>query len=358
MPSVRPGAAESITHAVAAGLPVSVLVRTVTGLERSTAAELIDAGHHMIDTAPRQLIIRPHSARIVTDPPRLADDLFVIGADVPDPGRTRAGLQPLTRALRHALTIPVAHGASEALSVSASFVGQRTYSRFDIEDLTGAVIAERTGAVYYSRRDGTRPPSERTDWRVVFDGTRARVAVRPFDAPLHRRDWRGHTVTGSLHPPVAAALARLARIGPGHRVLDPFCGAGTIVLEARHGCPTAAYTGLDHDPGAVEAARANTPAQTSVSWQVGDARHVYRTGDCFDRIITNPPWGLRLPMADFDAHVRHWCRMLRPTGMLVAILTPGQAQTVMGDARWRIIANHHVAVAGQHPRIVMAKPAT
>src|SRR5262249_7281388 len=36
----------------------------------------------------------------------------------------------------------------------------------------------------------------------------------------------------SLRPTVAAAMVRLAGIGPGMTVLDPFCGAGTILAEA------------------------------------------------------------------------------------------------------------------------------
>src|SRR5690606_16561977 len=110
------------------------------------------------------------------------------------------------------------HEPGEAFAVSASFLGRRTYTRFDIEDLVGAALVERTGARYCSRRDGETPPRRRADWRVVLDGQRVRVAIRPFDEPLHRRDWRTQTVTGSLHPPVAAAIARLARIEPGHRV--------------------------------------------------------------------------------------------------------------------------------------------
>lgn len=137
--------------------------------------------------------------------------------------------------------------------MSASFLGQRTYSRYDIEDLTGRVLAEGTGGHYHSHRDSVRPPRTRADWRVVLDGTRTRIAMRPFNAPLHRRDWRTQTVIGSLHPPVAAALAQLARIERGHRVLDPFCGAGTLLLEAHQIEARAEYLGIDNDQSAVTA---------------------------------------------------------------------------------------------------------
>ncbi|MGW6277203.1 hypothetical protein [Kribbella sp. NPDC055071] len=65
---------------------------TVTGLERLAADDLVEAGHRVIDICKRQLIVEPRSAAILTNPPRLADDLFLVEAAVPDPGQTKAAL--------------------------------------------------------------------------------------------------------------------------------------------------------------------------------------------------------------------------------------------------------------------------
>ncbi|WP_150461141.1 methyltransferase domain-containing protein [Nesterenkonia ebinurensis] len=357
MPSVRLGAAESITHTLTTSSPPRVLVRTVSGLEPLAAAELTQAGHRVIDISTRQLLVELGSASIITAPPRLADDLFLIGADVPDPGRTKADLASLAGRLRRHLMIPLTHRPREAISVSASFLGRRAYSRFDIEDLTGQVIAERTSGCYYSRREGNRPPPQRADWRVVIDGTRAMVAMRPFDAPLHRRDWRTRTVTGSLHPPVAAALSRLARIEPGHRVLDPFCGAGTLLLEAHRLEPGADNLGIDHDPTAIAAAQTNTaPRCAAITWCRGDARDLLNLGTKMDRIVTNPPWDVRVRIDDPRSHIDLWRRAIRPDGLLIAIVNQSQAELLQDAARWHVTEAHEIAVAGQHPCIVIAQP--
>ena len=63
-----------------------VLVRTVTGLERLAADELAQAQHRVIDVSKRQLIIESTDT-IVANPPRLADDPFLIPAAVTDPIR-------------------------------------------------------------------------------------------------------------------------------------------------------------------------------------------------------------------------------------------------------------------------------
>ncbi len=68
-----------------------------------------------------------------------------------------------------------------------------------------------------------------------------------------RQDVHGfHSYPARLHPRSAARLVRgLAR--PGCTVLDPFCGSGTILIEARlAGCVT---LGVDANPLAVELSR-------------------------------------------------------------------------------------------------------
>lgn len=332
MHSARSGAAESITQ---------VLVRTVTGLERLAAEELAAAGHRVIDVSKRQIVVEATTAAIITGSPRLADDLFVVRAAVTDPGPTKQALAAAVRGL-------VVPGARGPFAVSASFQGRRNFNRFDVEDLIGGRIE---GGTYHSRRTGAVPPAERVDWRVVLDGTTLWVAVRPFEVPLHRRVWRRRTVAGSLHPPVAAAMAGLAGIRAGQRVLDPFCGAGTLLLEAHAIEPGATYLGIDRQPAALAAARANTPSR-EVTWRTGDAA---RLSGPVDRILTNPPWNVRVSLGDFAPYLREWRRVLRPGGRVVAILNQEQAARISADAAWRVVEAYDVAVAGRHPRIVVAE---
>ncbi|NUS00689.1 MAG: methyltransferase domain-containing protein, partial [Kribbellaceae bacterium] len=264
-------------------------------------------------------------------------------------------------------------------------------------DALGERIARLTGGRYHSRRHGAVPPHGRTEWRVVLDGKTLWIAIRPYAVPLHRRPWRQHTVPGSLHPPVAAAMARMSDLAPDHQVLDPFCGAGTLLLEAHHLEPHARYLGVDRDPAATAAARANSSAAAGTTHRRGDgsgnerrdalggakhhreehgaerragvrgARHsegagvVWRCGDArwvegaFDRVLSNPPWGVRVADADFPAVVRRWRDVLRPGGLLAAILMPEQAERI--GRGWRVRARYDVAVAGRHPVILVAEPA-
>jgi tRNA (guanine10-N2)-dimethyltransferase len=68
------------------------------------------------------------------------------------------------------------------------------------------------------------------DGRVVV-GERHGLGERGrFEARIS--DKRPHFSPIALHPRRAASLLHLARVKPGGRVLDPFCGTGTFVLEA------------------------------------------------------------------------------------------------------------------------------
>ncbi|GAB3951220.1 hypothetical protein GCM10029976_087250 [Kribbella albertanoniae] len=316
-----------------------VLVRTVTGLEGLAAEEVAAAGHRVVGVSKRQLVVDA-TAELIDTPPRLADDLFVVRAAVSDPGHLKSGLVSAGDALRRVLSV----ARQDSYAVTASFDGSRNFNRYDVEDLIGTVL----GGPYHSRRDGSTPPADRSEWRVVLDGKTMWVAVRPYDVPLHRRAWRQRTVVGSLHPPVAAAMARLAGLAAGQRVLDPFCGAGTVLLEARAVQPGATYLGSDLSSAAIAAARANSAA---VRWQVGDAARL--TGSV-DRILTNPPWGVRIGIDDLTPYQRQWRRVLQPDGLVVAILNHEQAAQLAADPGWRVRGVYDVAVAGRHPRIVVA----
>ena len=79
------------------------------------------------------------------------------------------------------------------------------------------------------------------------------------DPDKHSLTHGFHTYAGGLHPGTARQLvASLTR--PGQTLLDPFCGAGTVLVEARlHGL---VGTGIDINPIALWIASARTEAPT------------------------------------------------------------------------------------------------
>jgi putative N6-adenine-specific DNA methylase len=113
---------------------------------------------------------------------------------------------------------------------------------------TGAV-AERVltaipGAVpHHGTEDGTEDgsvlddggPPDQAGTQTVFvrvDRDRVTVSIDASGEPLHRRGWRGPTAKAPLRSTLAAAMV-LASGWDGRRpLIDPFCGSGTIPVEA------------------------------------------------------------------------------------------------------------------------------
>ena len=348
------GRPDRITGCFTAVTDGDFFVRTVGGLEGLVAAELAERGCTVLRTSRRQLVVRGPGDALWREPPRTADDLFRLVLTLEDPGRRRGTPAELGRQVRSARFDVPRPGAR--ISVSASFVGPRAFSRYDLEDEIGAALAARWGGRYWSRRDGRRPHPEAVDWRVTLDGDRALVGLRPGARPLHRRPWKTASIPGTLHPPVAAAMARLAGIRPGQLVVDPCCGAGTVLIEAAELCPAARFAGGDIDPAALAAASTNR--RGGIGWQRHDSAALPYLSDSVDRIVTNPPWGVRVAeIRALPALLREWRRVIRPDGRLICLADPDQLSAFAGrDANWRAVRTLPISLSGRHPQIVVAHP--
>jgi hypothetical protein len=224
------------------------------------------------------------------------DDVFLVLAEIDGVARTREALRRLSALeldLDTACALLGREGA-RTFDVTASFLGRRNYTRYELEAALTAAgwrRVQRRGAL---------------SLRIHVAGDVATVGVRVAARPLHRRPYRIATVRGSLHPPLARALALLG----GGSFLDPFCGAGTIVVEgALAGLPA---EGSDLDRDAVRAAGLNAAA---AGVDVRLSRRDAAASDAVDCIVTNPPWGRALPASR--------CRL--PEARRSVVLTTGRA---------------------------------
>lgn len=58
------------------------------------------------------------------------------------------------------------------------------------------------------------------------------VAIDTSGEGLHKRGYRSNSVIAPIKETLAAAMCYLARIYPDTQLYDPFCGSGTILIEA------------------------------------------------------------------------------------------------------------------------------
>ncbi len=208
--------------------------------------------------------------------------------------------------------------------VTANRSGTHPFTSMDVAREAGAAIVERYGL-------GVDLTGYDVNIRVdVFDDT-AIVGVQLTREPLSRRHTKVYSPRAALKTTVAYAMLHLARIprGPG-RLLDPFCGSGTILLEAGSLYPELRLYGCDRFEEPVEGARRNLAANGLADRaQVlqADARDLHQVFPAhhFQAIVTNPPFGLRLGRrTDFDQLYTKFLRaarvVLAPEGRLVVLV--------------------------------------
>lgn len=194
-------------------------------------------------------------------------------------------------------------------------------------------------------REGARPDIDtvRPDARVhlFLEADRATLYLDVSGESLFKRGWRLDKGEAPLRENLAAGLLALSDWTPDKPLLDPFCGSGTILIEAAWialGVPPGIWRpfsferlrnhdarlwrdlkedarariapqleqpllGCDHDPQAIAAAHANlerahlTPQ--AIRLEVNDARQVLPPAPT-GWIVTNPPYGERLSGEDAE----------------------------------------------------------
>jgi putative N6-adenine-specific DNA methylase/tRNA (guanine6-N2)-methyltransferase len=165
----------------------------------------------------------------------------------------------------------------------------------------------------------------------VFDNTVV-LGLQLTSTSLINRHSRPFLPRVSLQPHMAYALLAQARITAADRaLLDPFCGAGTILIEAAACYPWLQLTGTDYAERAITGAAANRQQagiQERVSLQQLD---VYELDQAFapasfDVIVTNPPFGIKLNRRKafhtfYQRVLAQGAYLLRPGGRLVMMGT-------------------------------------
>lgn len=168
-------------------------------------------------------------------------------------------------------------------------------------------------------------------WAVDMHSTHSgeMVELRPRLVPDPRFSYRRQHLPAASHPPLAAAMARLAGVMEDEVVWDPFCGSGIELIECALRGGVRALIGTDLSAEAIVAAKSN---HVAAGEPVADARFVccdFRDHASIEGlgsvslIITNPPLGMRVPIPDLRQLIADLfsvaARVLRPGGRLVFI---------------------------------------
>ena len=249
--------------------------------------------------------------------------------------------------------------AAPSYAITASLESPCNYSRFEVADALRRGLDGIVGWRFIDHRDNKAVAD--LDVRVLIDGNRATLGLRLGVQPLHRRDYKLASVPGSLKPPVAYCMLLLANPRHNELLLDPMCGAGTIMLESEGAWSPRLVMGADISPEIIAQSRVNfQQARNDAVLIVANALHLPLPDRSFDRVACNLPWGRQVAIG-IDVNAFHTqltaelLRVIRPAGRAV-LLTDQVDPLVQGLSKQpglHIALTQQISLFGSHPTIFM-----
>jgi tRNA (guanine6-N2)-methyltransferase len=240
---------------------------------------------------------------------------------------------------------------------------------------TFRLVTQMTGTHGYRRIDAGKAVAKGlagkfpSSWRFAHEnaaveiwltihGATAVCGLRLSDRNMRHRTYKREHLPASLRPTVAAAMVRLAEVKPRQMLLDPMCGAGTILAEqlalGRHdqGAKVRVLGG-DFDHAALRFSEANLRSLGRAYLVRWDATRLPLADASVNAIASNPPFGIQLSepekMAPLYRRALHeYNRVLRPGGRAVLLVADHVAlKDAAHQVGWKPLRTINIRVLGQ-----------
>lgn len=213
--------------------------------------------------------------------------------------------------------------------------GPHAFQSPQVEMEMGGSLAE-----YYAEQN-VRPKMEDYDVciRIEIVGFRAIVGTQLNVSDLSKdRHFLKFRNAVTVKTNIAYAMVRLGNVQPGQTIMDPFCGSGTLLLEALEIFRKKVYCiGMDVSKRSASGARDNALAEGCghevCKFVCSDARGLRRhvTDESVDAIISNLPWGVQTGQKNsvsdlktlYEIFLRTSWYTLKPGGRIVMLVLRG-----------------------------------
>lgn len=199
------------------------------------------------------------------------------------------------------------------------------------------------------------------DIRIFIDHKQVYVSVRLTKESLYNRSYKKESNPGSLKPSIAAAMVLLATNDQQSlKMVDNFCGSGTILCEAQ--LTGNQVFGGDINPESVETTKrnlANLGYHYEERIKILDATKTNWSDNYFDLAISNLPWDKQIEISSvtdlYDRSIKEYVRILKPNGVICALVSKPElfikwAKKYKTNAK---IVSYRVGLLGQNPTIVL-----
>lgn len=249
----------------------------------------------------------------------------------------------------------------KGFTITASFLGKRNYNRWEIADSIRHGASKSLTPKYLDRKNQAAPDHD-IHFRVHLEDDGGWCGIRLSKEPLAKRAYKQEHIKGSLAPQIAYVMVQLAEPQSGELLLDPMCGAGTIIHEALCSRGELMSLGVDISPHALCASRKNfTSDMNQGVFMQGDARVLPLKNSSVACIVCDLPWGLQTELRDsrgrslhltYTEVLREYNRILTAKGRMV-LLTAQQDlfERAATDVGLAITQRISLSLFGRYPTI-------
>ncbi len=121
-------------------------------------------------------------------------------------------------------------GEDDAFPVVGSSLSSKLHSVPDCQSIVKKAVVERLKQYHHVAWFSETGPTHRIRFRILKD--RVSVMLDTSGEGLHKRGYRRESTAAPIKETLAAALVKLARVRTDGNFIDPFCGSGTLLIEA------------------------------------------------------------------------------------------------------------------------------
>lgn len=121
-------------------------------------------------------------------------------------------------------------GKTDAFPVKGSSLSSKLSSVPDCQAIIKKAVVERLKTKYKIPWFEETGETYQIQFLILKD--RVQVMIDTTGAGLHKRGYRALSTDAPIKETLAAVMVDLSRVRSEHTVVDPFCGSGTILIEA------------------------------------------------------------------------------------------------------------------------------
>ncbi|MGB3405675.1 MAG: methyltransferase [Microcoleaceae cyanobacterium] len=182
---------------------------------------------------------------------------------------------------------------ANSFRVTSERYGNHSFNHLKIQHAAGSALVEK-----YQTPVSLQAPE--LNLRVDLYDLHCLIGIPLHLSQLDRRYHKMYQPKVTLNPTVAYAMLQFLKPhSHSNYLLDPFCGSGTILLEAATTLPHWKIYGSDYNAETLEGTEKNMITEQlsdKISLKVADARQLNQVypANFFTAIVTNPPYGIRM----------------------------------------------------------------